>query len=519
MTGGAATGAAPAGGAVPRDISGNAAAGAAPAAAGAATGAAASGARPKMTRDEKEDLLIERLVDLARTLHQNPEYRNAIEYIAGSMDKLRTHAVATKEEGKAVRAQDKVNEPRSEIEHHKKEAQLNSKEFAENWIGDDYSLDRLLNQIDYLHKSSKNDPELRQLLQDWKTWSTSTIKDSSYVEDRERVRADTKDLVRRTRMMSQGPYRDQFTILRREVNYINKAIQRDDSVQALRSDISQLGRDVFMDQNGKAVLKPELFGDAQKIIAGILEAIKYIPLPPIHKNDENMELQLENIVLTATEVAPANIRVIAQSDMEKTGADNSRQNDNSIAIEVSKIRAHLTSINFFVDKKTGFPKITERGLADVDLMGTNGLNLVVELAPRVQKTGNNVHSLFEPKNVTCSIDKLKIHLRETSHDFLYKLISPIMNMVAKKKIETGVADAIRDGINKLNTNASAGATNQAVRADQKVHQSDRVKTNNPTTAAPGTTSTKAAGPAAGPGAHDPVPADQKTTTNNVPTAV
>merc|ERR1712130_249750 len=471
------------------------------------------------TRDEKEDLLIERLVDLARTLHQNPEYRNAIEYIAGSMDKLRTHAVATKEEGKAVRAQDKVNEPRSEIEHHKKEAQLNSKEFAENWIGDDYSLDRLLNQIDYLHKSSKNDPELRQLLQDWKTWSTSTIKDSSYVEDRERVRADTKDLVRRTRMMSQGPYRDQFTILRREVNYINKAIQRDDSVQALRSDISQLGRDVFMDQNGKAVLKPELFGDAQKIIAGILEAIKYIPLPPIHKNDENMELQLENIVLTATEVAPANIRVIAQSDMEKTGADNSRQNDNSIAIEVSKIRAHLTSINFFVDKKTGFPKITERGLADVDLMGTNGLNLVVELAPRVQKTGNNVHSLFEPKNVTCSIDKLKIHLRETSHDFLYKLISPIMNMVAKKKIQAGVCDAIRDGVRRMNDTASTQFSQSAQKTQQKINQSDRVKTNNPTTAAPGTTSTKAAGPAAGPGAHDPVPADQKTTTNNVPTAV
>merc|ERR1711907_302394 len=126
-------------------------------------------------------------------------------------------------------------------------------------------------------------------------------------------------------------------------------------------------------------------------------------------------------VLTATEIAPSNIRIIAQSDMEKTGADNSRQNDNSIAIELSKIRAHLTSINFFVDKKTGFPKITERGLADVDLMGTNGLNLVVELAPRVQKTGNNVHSLFE----------------------------------AKKKIETGLSDAIRDGINKLNTNTSA----------------------------------------------------------------
>merc|ERR1711953_1551613 len=229
--------------------------------------------------------------------------------------------------------------------------------------------------------------------------------------------------------------------------------QRDRSIQNLRSDMNQLGRDLVMGQNGKAALKPELFGDAQKIIAGILEAIKYIPLPPIHKNDENMELQLENIVLTATEVAPSNIRIIAQSDVEKTGADNSRQNDNSIAIELSKIRAHLTSINFFVDKKTGFPKITERGLADID-MGGKGLSLKIEVVPRMVKDGNNVHSVFHAKTVGCTIGKLKIHLRETSHDTLFKILSPIINKVAKKKIEVGICNYIQDTMNNLNGTAS-----------------------------------------------------------------
>jgi len=434
-----------------------------------------SAARTKMSRDEKEDLLIDRLVNLAQTLHSNPEYRNAIMYMANSASKVKSTAISKKEEGKAVRARDKATEPQSEIEHHKKEAQLNSKEFAENWIGDDYSLDRLLNQIEFLYRSSKTDPELRQLLQDWKTWSTLTIKDASYVQDKERVRSDTKDLVRRTRLMSQGPYREQFTILRREFNYINKALQRDRSVQNLRGDINQLTRDLVMDQNGNAVLKPELLGDAQKIIAGVLETVKYIPLPPIHRNNEDMELQLENIVLTATEVAPSNVRFIVQTDMEKTGAENSRQNDNSFILEISKIRAHLTSINFFVDKKTGFPKITERGLADVDLAGTNGLSLRIEIAPQVQKSGNQVHSLFEAKNVTCSIDKLKIHLRETSHDFLYKLISPVMNMVAKKKIEAGICDAIRDGVRRMNTTASSQFSESAQKTQQKIDESDRVR--------------------------------------------
>merc|ERR1711963_1236370 len=153
-------------------------------------------------------------------------------------------AVSKKEEGKAVRAQDKALEPQSEIEHHKKEAQLNSKEFVENWIGDDYTLDRLLNQIEFLYRSPKSDPELRQLLEDWKRWSTATVQDSAYVQDKERVRADTKDLVRRTRLMSQCPYREQFIILRREFNYINKALQRDRSIQNLRGDINQLTRDL-----------------------------------------------------------------------------------------------------------------------------------------------------------------------------------------------------------------------------------------------------------------------------------
>jgi len=436
-------------------------------------------AQTKMTRDQKEDLLIDRLVNLAQTLHSNPEYRNAIMYMSNSASKLKQTAEVKKEESKAVRAQDKAQEPRSEIEHHKKEAQLNSKEFVENWIGDDYSLDRLLNQIEFLYRSSKSDPELRQLLEDWKRWSTATVQDSAYVQDKERVRADTKDLVRRTRLMSQGPYREQFIILRREFNYINKALQRDRSIQNLRGDINQLTRDLVMDQNGQAVLKPELLGDAQKIISGILETIKYIPLPPIHKNDENMELQLENIVLTATEIAPSNVRFIVQTDMEKTGANNSRQNGNSFILEISKIRAHLTSINFFVDKKTGFPKITERGLADVDLEGTNGMSLRIEIAPQVQKTGDTVHSLFEAKNVTCTIDKLKIHLRETSHDFLYKLISPIMNMVAKKKIQAGVCDAIRDGVRRVNESASTQFSQSAQKTQQKINESDRIR-NEPT---------------------------------------
>jgi len=181
-----------------------------------------------------------------------------------------------------------------------------------------------------------------------------------------------------------------------------------------------------------------------------------------------MEVQLENIVLNVTNITPSNIRMTAQTDMDKN-ADGSRQHDNSFLIDISKVRAHLTSVNFFVDKKTGFPKITERGLADIDLTN-NGLSLRIEVVPKAVKSGNEVHSVFEAKTVTCSIDKLKIHLRETSHDTLFKILSPIINMVAKKKIETGIADAIKENMNKLNANAANKATKTNKKADQKMQE-------------------------------------------------
>merc|ERR1712032_1209206 len=104
---------------------------------------------------------------------------------------------------KVKEAKDKSKQNNLKIEEHKQQAHLNGKLFLENWIGDDYSLDPLIRQIAFLDRKSESDPELHSLLQDWKKWSTATIKDSSYVNDKPRVRNDVKDLVTRTRFMNQ----------------------------------------------------------------------------------------------------------------------------------------------------------------------------------------------------------------------------------------------------------------------------------------------------------------------------
>lgn len=422
----------------------------------------------KQKNKEREDKLVDRLVDLAQTLHKHPEYRNSIDYMTNSVAKLKKYSSDEGKKMKEKRREDKSKENTIEKEAHKKEIKMNTKKFAENWIGDGYSLDLLIRQINFLYEKSKSDPELRTLLQDWKKWLTSSVKDSSYVSDKQTMRSDIKKLIADTKKMNKR-YKDEVFIIRKEVNYINKSIQRDDSIMKIRSDVSKLSRDILRDENGKPVLKPELLQDAQIIIGSIIDSIKYIPLPPIKRSDENMDIELENIVLNATDVTPSNIRFMVKADTDRSGPSGSRQPNNSFLIEIAKIRAHLTSVNFYMNKKTGFPKIEDRGLADIDLMG-NGLSLVVEVAPKIVKTGKEVHSVFETKNVSCTVDKLKIHLRETSHDTLYKILSPIINMVAKKKIESGISNYIRENMDKVNHMGSKQATQSANKADAKIKE-------------------------------------------------
>ena len=61
-------------------------------------------------RDEKEEKLIERLIDLAQTLHKEPEFRNSVEYLSQSASKLKGFANEKKGRMNQKSAEDKSKE-------------------------------------------------------------------------------------------------------------------------------------------------------------------------------------------------------------------------------------------------------------------------------------------------------------------------------------------------------------------------------------------------------------------------
>lgn len=393
------------------------------------------------------DRLIDEFVEFVKILHSHPEYSNSIEYIAETASKLQEKASEKKKDPRLSELK-----PDEQQKYHKEVIQKDAKQLIENWIGEDYSLDKLIENVRTLHNQSKKDPELKELLHDLREFFKKAAKDETYVNDEEKVRHDAKSLIERSNIILFGKYRQEVNHIAKELKYLNDSLQNDRVVNELKSNVNDLKNDLFLGPDGRPLVKPELLGDFQIILASILETIKYIPIPPIRHNDENIELQLENIVVKTTHVTPSNVRVSAQVDKDHGKFDN------YFEIELSKIVARLNSVNFYVNKKTGFPKIEERGLADIDLTRYPGITLNIQIAPKAKKVGDNVYSVFEIRNCSCSIKKLKIHLRETKHDTLYKIAGPAINLVAKKKIEKAVVDAIRENFGKLNDAAARRAT-------------------------------------------------------------
>jgi len=337
------------------------------------------------------------------------------------------------EELKKAQKRDENKESQS-VEHHQEASKQELLAFVEQWLGDDYSIENFINVVQECKENIEKDQELKQLFADLKKFFTKSAKDDSYVQDKERVRTDARDLIRRSRTLITEKHREEFHQLKHEIKFLNRAIQRDDTLITLRDNINDLVSTLLTDEHGNPTIKPELASDAYAFVKIILDTIKYIPLPTIEKYDQDGSFKLENIVVNCSEIVPSQIRFAACLD----GGD---VENNCFEIKITNIRAHLRNMKFEIDKRSGFPKFKDSGYVDADIIGSNGLSIYLAVQP-VKPHEGEIKRLFKIRKATCGISKLELHMRDTKHDGLYRLLSPIINLMTRRNIEELILDQI-----------------------------------------------------------------------------
>jgi hypothetical protein len=324
--------------------------------------------------------------------------------------------------------------------------------FVEMWVGDQYSLEKLFSKLIEFKKIASGDSQVRELFADWRNWFLQA-KYIDGITDKLQISA-SESLVMKTRLVLLSPeYRDVVQSLRRELLYLCAHIQKEDSWTEMRDTISKIVQRIICDSNGQPTFKEELFKQAHMIARCILQSIQYIPLPTIHKKTEKSELVLENVEIQTHDILPSSLEIFTET--------NESGENPILIIKICNIKAYLSNVQFTFTKDSKVIQKSVSGKADITIGGDDGMELVVQLNPNVIAFSDKVMSLFEVKKSVCSISKLKIHLRETSHDKFYKLLSPIINKVASHKLEQSISQFVALYISKLN-NICAEQANEAI---------------------------------------------------------
>ncbi|GAA5879136.1 hypothetical protein JCM16303_001311 [Sporobolomyces ruberrimus] len=97
----------------------------------------------------------------------------------------------------------------------------------------------------------------------------------------------------------------------------------------------------------------------------------------------------------------------------------------SFRISFTQVQTDLKDVAFYIKKKTGFPKLTDSGYADV-FLGGKGLSGKIHL----ESTGRRDHA-FKVVEVKIKIDKLKFAVRESKHSFLINTLRPLATGLIK----------------------------------------------------------------------------------------
>jgi hypothetical protein len=115
-------------------------------------------------------------------------------------------------------------------------------------------------------------------------------------------------------------------------------------------------------------------------------------------------------------------------------------NNHHMTLSLHQMQADMKNVAFYYRKKTGIPKMSDSGLADV-LLGGEGLSAVIHLV----SSKHDHTSVFRVQDVHVKVNTLKFAIRDSKHDFLYKTLRPLASGLIKRQIQKAIKDALITG--------------------------------------------------------------------------
>jgi len=257
--------------------------------------------------------------------------------------------------------------------------------------------------------------------------------------------------------LEKDEYKETLDTVVQQLRDITHTIKEEPELQQLLTDLKKLNDNFYMvnDYGNKKKFNVELFVEHMRtvVIPVVVRVLNRIKMPKIDSSDESYDYTIDNVVFSAEDILPENIRIEDTSVIEIRNVASEFQGDNpinKIVIDIKKINFMVHEADLWFHRKS-VPTLTDSGKMDieVDKAGTDlhvvlnaGHALSSVAAHLAGKKESEILPLYSIDEVKCVIHNLRVKFKDTKHDTLYNLFTKLFPGVIKSRIQSVVESNI-----------------------------------------------------------------------------
>lgn len=424
--------------------------------------------------DEKKRELANHFLTVLRKLNQNKEVRGGFQQLIDIFSDLT--------------GDEYVNPPHQEVykaiqqSDHADQAFEKSKQLIERFS--ERPLDPLLVKNRELFQYIRNHQQARDWFDRFTNFLREAFEKPDQIDDYEFTKR-SEDLVNEANNLARDPQlKAKYTQVLSEVKAIAFSIKDDPDLRNLQEQMSKfLDNFTTTDANGQRSFNTNMMKELQSFIVPLfLSQLDQIPLPPTQGSNQDYDYYFDNVILSARDILPENVRFHLESDASlNVQGLNAEHAKTRLYLNVSNIQMKLSDIHFKFNRKT-FPKMSDEGVANLRVEGNQGFALRLETSVEMTDQG---FARFHLQRVDADIEKLKIDILEAKHEFLLKVFAMFYQNRLKLMIEENIEQKIKQIFAKIENglngiferyppsrlkDAIAQKANQALNAQQQQQQ-------------------------------------------------
>ncbi|GAA5986554.1 hypothetical protein JCM11641_003673 [Rhodosporidiobolus odoratus] len=394
--------------------------------------------------EERRDRFIYRLKKVVVENQRHKDYQEAIDFF---LDKAEHYQVQAKTAGK----QSTGNAASIQHDDNFQMAWRELKTLLERFANG-ATMDGMFDAVDQIYTDAQNDGELRRWFSELNLYIRQCLQEPGYImkDEADRRGRELKETGKRYWDPQNGKYSGHKDRFFDEVQNFFTSYADDGLNQRLGESVKSLFTDLIFDSEGNLKYKPHLWKDIRSVILpSIFQQIGYIPIPRAEYTSKEVDLVIENLTLETANLLPNIFEIEARNYFKLSPYDNLGDvSKHSFWVSFNQVQCDLKDVAFYINKKTGFPKLKDSGYADV-FLGGKGLSGKVH----IESTGRKNHA-FKVIETKIKIDKLKFAVRESKHSTLINFMRPLATGLIKTAVSKAIEAAIRAALEQVDAQLS-----------------------------------------------------------------